>query len=235
MSLIAPSSEENEKALSRCLTWLGSEGCVWANGVSIVRSKGRGICVMANKAYSSTLSNKVMAIPVRLALSFPAVDRASSSGLIRKGMVNTDALKILRLLRAQVFEDPEERYTALKHLWCPDMLLEALSLALIIHERFVRGDSSFWAHYLSLIPSSPEDMGAAHWPEKDLREALGLAPERGLDDGHGSCHYVLEEFQRKEDFIELAYENVLLPLVEIAKSEGAAAVFPEHACTRANL
>ena len=46
MSLIAPSSGENEKALSRCLTWLGSEGCVWANGVSIVRSKGRGICVM---------------------------------------------------------------------------------------------------------------------------------------------------------------------------------------------
>ena len=94
-----------------------------------------------------------MAIPVRLALSFPAVDRASSSGLMRKGMINTDALKILRLLRAQVFEDPEERYTALKHLWCPDMLFEALSLALIVHERFVRGDSSFWAPYLSLIPS----------------------------------------------------------------------------------
>ena len=263
--------DDDDTNLRHCLRWLCDEGACSAEGLAVVRKPGRGACVVATRPLEA--SAPLMAIPFRLALGFSAVEHATTNALLPAGTVQPAAIEALRSLKAKILSE-EATTPAHQLLLSSNTLLEqALSIALVVHERFVRRERSFWSAYLRCIPANAAAMGAAYWPEVDLRESFAIGAgasfagrggspagagrerregtgsnaEANCDDnyddrsgdGHGSCHFLLEEFNAAEEFLDAAFSAVLLPLVEVSEgsNDGTDALvpFPRAPCTRNNL
>jgi hypothetical protein len=166
-----------------------------------------------------------LAIPTRLALSFEAADRGVSSA------VDPACLSALRDLARELAVPPSTSATAATEgscvsaqQWTAKEAAEALSLCLVVHERFVQGPASFWAPYLDLVPDGAAAMGAAHWPAAEQR-ALGLAGGSiEYDDRVDSA--AATQIAAATAFADAVFAAALLPL-----TQRSAIAFPAEACT----
>jgi len=223
---IAPRADLGDAALDRCLRWLGATGATWADGCDCVNLPDRGFCIMRGSVLPA--GQAALAIPTHLALSFEAADSGVS------GNSEPAVVEAIRKVRSTLCEaspaassgsgehgpDAPAADAVMRALSPGQELTEALSLALILHEAFVRGSASFWHPYFACIPAAAEEMGAAHWhPEELARGCLS-----------GGAAHIAAELAAADAFLEAVARTVLLPLTATAPT-----LFPAEFCTMKNL
>jgi hypothetical protein len=182
----------------------------------------RGYCIVASSSVAPDAP--VAAIPLRLALSFDTQTQLEQQGC----PVDAKVLRALRQCKQQLLSRPDienanedgpvSSATARLLTRSPQRVAEALSLALVVHERFVRRDSSFWAPYFACLPQTAAEMGPAHWTSAE-RSVVGFTGAH-IDD----------QIQGAAAFADAVFEAVLAPLSVLSPSE-----FPPSVCTEESL